>query len=144
MKKWELLNMELRSWDIGQALRLEQTSNNLMRAILRMCKENPKILGNQSSALSFKSKNDLLCDIEEIDSTEYSHLLKMMEIRNQFSHNPNAISFESLDEINPQINKYLEKPLLIDKIFQKNKNYDSRRKFKRKAKRPERIYETCG
>lgn len=33
----------------------------------------------------------------------------MMEIRNQFAHNPNAISFESLDEINPQINKYLEK-----------------------------------
>lgn len=108
MEKWEPLNMELRSWVISQVLRLEQTSSSLMRAILRMFKENPKTLGNQSSALSFKSKIDLLYDLEEIDKTEYKHLLKMMEIRNQFAHNPNAISFESLDQINPQINKYLE------------------------------------
>lgn len=109
MEKWKPLNMELRSWVISQVLRLEQTSSSLMRAILRMFKENPKTLGHQSSALSFKSKIDLLYDLEEIDKTEYNHLLKMMEIRNQFAHNPNAISFESLDEINPQINKYLEK-----------------------------------
>lgn len=109
MEKWEPLNMELRSWVISQVLRLEQTSSSLMRAILRMFKENPKTLGNQSSALSFKSKIDLLYDLEEIDATEYNHLIKMMEIRNQFAHNPNAVSFESLDEISPQINKYLEK-----------------------------------
>ena len=109
MEKWEPLNMELRSWVLSQVLRLEQTSSSLIRAILRMFKENPKTLGSQSSALSFKSKIDLLYDLEEIDKTEYNHMLKMMEIRNQFAHNPNATSFESLDEINPQINKYLEK-----------------------------------
>lgn len=119
--------MELRSWVISQVLRLEQTSSSLMRAILRMFKENPKTLGNQSSALSFKSKIDLLYDIEEIDSTEYNHLLKMMEIRNQFAHNPNAVSFESLDEINPQINKYLEK-FQFDGI-EKYENREEKLKF---------------
>ncbi len=109
MEKWKPLNMELRSWVISQVLRLEQTSSSLMRTILRMFKETSKTLGHQSSALSFKSKIDILYDLEEIDKTEYNYLLKMMEIRNQFAHNPNAISFESLDEINPQINKYLEK-----------------------------------
>lgn len=101
--------MELRSWVIGQVLRLEQTSSSVIRTILRMFNENSKTLGSQSSSLSFKSKIDLLYDLKEIDNTEYNHLIKMMEIRNQFAHNSNAISFESLDEINPQINKYLEK-----------------------------------
>nr|WP_315203793.1 hypothetical protein [uncultured Flavobacterium sp.] len=107
MEKWKPLNMELRSWVISHVLRLEQTSSSLIRTMLRMFNENSKTLGNQSSALSFKSKIDLLLDLEEINKTEYNHLLKLMEIRNQFAHNPNAISFESLDEINPDINKYL-------------------------------------
>lgn len=32
-----------------------------------------------------------------------------MEIRNQFAHNPYAVSFEALDSINPDINRYLLK-----------------------------------
>lgn len=109
MEKWKPLNMEVRSWVISHVLRLEQTSSSLMRAILRMFNENSKTLGNQSSSLSFKSKIDLLYDLEEIDKTYYNDLLKLMEIRNQFAHNPSAISFEELDNINPDINKYLEK-----------------------------------
>lgn len=117
MEKWQPLNMEIRSWAISHLLRLEQTSSSLMRAILRMFAEKSKTLGNQSSALSFKSKIDLLYDLEEIDKDDYNHLLKLMEVRNQFAHNPNAVSFESFDEINPDINKYLEKniPQEIDK-----------------------------
>lgn len=124
MGKWEPLNMQLRSWVISQVLRLEQTSSSSIKSVLRMVKENPKTLGNQSSALSFKSKVDLLYDLEEIDQTEYNHLLKLMEIRNQFAHNSNAISFESLDNINPQLNKYLEKfepPGLDPEITRENK-----------------------
>lgn len=109
MGKWKHLNMELRSWVIGHVLRLEQTSSSAIKSLLRMAKEKPKTLGNQSSALSFKSKVDLLYDLDEIDKEEYNHLLKLMEIRNQFAHNSDAVSFESLDDINPQINKYLEK-----------------------------------
>lgn len=101
--------MELRSWVISQMLRLEQASSDLIRAIIRLFNENSKTLGNQSSALSFKAKVDLLFDLEEIDKTEYNHLVKLMEIRNQFAHNPNAISFESFDDINADINKYLLK-----------------------------------
>jgi hypothetical protein len=109
MEKWQPLNMKLRSWAISHVLRLEQTSSSALRAILRMFKSDSKTLGNQSSALPFKSKIDLLFDLEEITKTEYSHLLKLMEIRNQFAHNPNATSFSELDKINPDISKYLLK-----------------------------------
>lgn len=109
MEKWTSLNMELRSFVISRVLRLEQTSSSLMKTILRLFKDDLKTLGNKSSALSFKSKIDLLYDLEEIDKTYYNHLLKLMEIRNQFAHNHNAVSFESLDEINPDIIKYLTK-----------------------------------
>ena len=117
MEKWKPLNMELRSWVISHVLRLEQTSSSLFRIILRMFKKDSKTLGNTSSALSFKSKIDLLYDLEEIDTTVYNHLIKLMEIRNQFAHNSNAISFEELDNINKNINTYLEKfiPFEIDK-----------------------------
>jgi DNA-binding MltR family transcriptional regulator len=109
MEQWQPLNMEIRSWAISHVLRLEQTSSSLMRAILRMFKEDSKTLGHQSSALSFKAKMDLLYDLEELEKEDYNHLLKLMEIRNQFAHNHNAVSFESFDDINPDINKYLEK-----------------------------------
>lgn len=109
MEKWEPLNMEIRSWVISQVLRLEQTSSDLIRTMLRLFNKDSRTLGNKSSALSFKSKVDLLYDFEEIDKTEYNHLIKIMEIRNQFAHNHNAISFESLDQINSDLNKYLLK-----------------------------------
>lgn len=107
MSKWNPLNMQLRSFVISHALRLEQSSTSAVKCILRMFNENSKTLGNKSSALSLKSKMDLLYDLEEISKDEYNHSLKIMEIRNQFAHNPDAISFESLDSINPNINKYL-------------------------------------
>lgn len=114
MGEWNELNMELRSFVISHMLRLEQTSSSLIRTILRMFNENPRTLGNQSSALSFKSKIDLLFDLDEIDKIEYNHLLKLMEIRNQFVHNPDAVTFESLDSINPDINRYIEKQTFDD------------------------------
>ncbi len=101
--------MELRSWVISHVLRLEQTSSSAIRAILRMFNKDSKTIGNKSSALSFKSKVDLLHYLEELEKSEYTHLLKLMEIRNQFAHNPNAVSFEEFDNINPEINKYLLK-----------------------------------
>jgi hypothetical protein len=109
MEKWVSLNMGVRSFVIELTLRLEQTSSSLIRTILRLFNDDLKTLGDKSSALSFKSKIDLLLDLEEIDKTDYNHLMKIMEIRNQFAHNHKAISFESLDEINPEINKYLNK-----------------------------------
>jgi len=107
MEEWQDLNIPLRCWIISHVLRLEQTSSSALRSIFRLFNENSKTLGNKSSALSFKSKIDLLHDLEEITEIEYKHLLKLMEIRNQFVHNPNAISFEEFDKINPDINKHL-------------------------------------
>lgn len=101
--------MELRSFVISQALRLEQSATDAARSILRLFNENSKTFGNKSSALSLKSKLDLLYDLEELTKDEYNHALKLLEIRNQFAHNPFAVSFESFDEINPDINKYLLK-----------------------------------
>ena len=109
MEEFKSLNMELRSFVIGNVLRLEQTSTDAIRAILRMFKKNSKTLGNQSSAFSFKTKIDLLYDLGELDKTHYLHLLKLMEIRNQFAHNVKATSFVELDKINPSINKHLSK-----------------------------------
>lgn len=120
MEKWKPLNMELRSWAISHVLRLEQTSSSALRAILRMFKTDSKTLGNQSSALPFKSKIDLLLDLEEITKTEYSHLLKLMEIRNQFAHNPNATSFTEFDNINEDINKYLLKHCPADLVAEED------------------------
>jgi len=107
MKKWNPLNMEVRTMVISHVLRLEETSSTAIKAMLRMFNKKSKTLGNQSSALSFKSKMDLLYDLEELDDKTYKHSIKMMEIRNQFAHNADAVSFESLDGINPEINKYL-------------------------------------
>ena len=109
MGKWKPLNMELRSFVISHALRLEQSATDASRSILRLFNENSKTFGNKSSALSLKSKFDFLYDLEELTKDEYNHALKLLEIRNQFAHNPYAISFESFDAINPEINKYLLK-----------------------------------
>lgn len=107
MEKWKPQNMALRSAVISKVLRLEQTSSSALRAIFRMFKQDSKTLGNSSSALPFKSKIDLLFDLEELEKAEYAHLLKLMEIRNQFAHNPNAVSFSSFETINKDIFNYL-------------------------------------
>lgn len=100
--------MESRSWVISHVLRLEQVSSDALREILRIYDHPSRTLGNQSKyALSFKTKIDLLYDLGEIDKPMYSHLIKLMEIRNQFAHNPTTISFASLDNIDDRINKYL-------------------------------------
>lgn len=109
MEKWGPQNMALRSAVISKVLRLEQTSSSALRAVWRIFKPNSKTLGNNSSALSFKAKIDILYDLEELDVTNYNHLIKLMEIRNQFAHNPNAISFSSFEEINKDVFKYLLK-----------------------------------
>lgn len=109
MSKWKPLNMKLRSDVISRVLRLEQTSSDALKAILRMFKIDSRTLGNKSSTLSFKSEIDLLVDLEEITPEESVHLQKIMEIRNQFAHNPNAISFSAFQTINSNVYKHLLK-----------------------------------
>lgn len=115
MKKNINLNMGLRSLVIEQVLKLELVTSNLLRSILKITEKDCKTLGNESSALSFKAKIDLLYDLKEIESKEYSDLVKIMEIRNQFAHNALIDSFEALDSLKSNVNNYLEKRIPKEK-----------------------------
>lgn len=109
MKKWKPLNIELRSQILVHSLRLEQVSTDILKKIVVGIKENPKTLGNQSSSLSFKTKIDFLYDLDDISKEEYNKYLKFMEIRNQFAHNSECNTFESLIDINDSITNFLLK-----------------------------------
>lgn len=109
MSKWKDLNMPLRNFVLSHAIRQEQTSSEIIKALLRILKPKTKTLSNKSSSLSFKNKIDLLYDMEELSNEEYNHILKFMEIRNQFIHNHECSSFIKLGESNPDLTKYLKK-----------------------------------
>ena len=107
--------MPLRSFVLSHAIRQEQTSSKIIKALLRILKQKTKTLSNKSSSLSFKNKIDLLYDLEELSSDEYNHLLKFMEIRNQFIHNHECSSFIKLGESNSELTKYLKKNFANEK-----------------------------
>lgn len=87
------INLELRSQILEMALTLENSINKLITVSLDIEHPDPKTIGNKSSSLSFKSKLDLLSDLEILSKEEYSKLLLVMEFRNQFLHNFNCVSF---------------------------------------------------
>ncbi len=109
MSKWKKLNMELRNEILEQSIRLEQSSTGIIKAILRILKDKTKTLSNKSTSLSFKNKIDLLYDLDELCKTEYTNLLKFMEIRNQFIHNHEFNSFSELSTDFPDLISYLKK-----------------------------------
>jgi len=102
------LNMQTRILVIENLLHIERLAKDLLRIIFRIFEQKTKTLGNTSNAISLKSKIDFLSDLNDIDDNEYKEFIKLMEIRNQFAHNSDAISFISLDAINPELNKYLK------------------------------------
>lgn len=107
MTESEKLNMRLRSYVLEHSIRLEGISASIVKSLLRILKDKTKTLSNKSSSLSFKNKIDLLHDLGDIDDLDYNHLIKFMEIRNQFAHNHECSSFVLLQESNPEITKYL-------------------------------------
>lgn len=109
MSKWGKLNMELRNLILEHSIRLEQTSTGIIKALLRILKDKTKTLSNKSSSLSFKNKIDLLYDLDELTKTEYTNLIKFMEIRNQFIHNHEFNSFTELSTDFPDLTTYLKK-----------------------------------
>jgi len=109
MSKWEKLNMPLRTVVLQHSIRQEQTSSEIIKALLRILKSKTKTLGNKSSSLSFKNKIDLLHDLEELTDEEYNQLIKFMEIRNQFIHNHECSSFIQLGGANAELTTYLRK-----------------------------------
>ncbi len=104
----EKLNMRLRSFVLEHSIRQERTSANIIKSLLRIVKNKTKTLGNKTSSLSFKNKIDLLHDLEEIDDEMYKHLVKFMEIRNQFAHNHECSSLLKLKGANSELTNHLK------------------------------------
>ena len=76
------VNIHLRGIILEHALHLEFHSGEIIFYILRTLKEEPKTLGNQGSSLGYKTKIDILYDLDEITSEAVIALIKQMEIRN--------------------------------------------------------------
>jgi hypothetical protein len=109
MPKQRLFNQELRGFILQHAIRQEGLTSEILKSIFRILKSKTKTLDNKSSSLSFKNKIDLLHDLGDITDEDNKHFTKLLEIRNQFAHNPKCISFVALDEENPEYTKHLLK-----------------------------------
>lgn len=110
MLRSKYLNMQLRSFVLQHAIRQEHLTAEILRLIFRILKHNTRTFGNSGSAVSFQNKIDFLSDLGEIEMKDYPHFRKILEIRNQFAHNPRCVSFEALSlEKKGDYTKYLFK-----------------------------------
>ncbi|MFC0878953.1 hypothetical protein ACE01N_20330 [Saccharicrinis sp. FJH2] len=113
------MNKELRSDILEKSLEIEYQLSKIIKEIIRVPKTDTKTLGNQSSSLTFKTKVDLIYDLDRINKDEYNLLILFMEIRNQFIHNLQADSFIETFQIlgNSKKNKILNLDPEISKVF---------------------------
>tara|TARA_B110000090_G_C13234728_1_gene390068 strand:+ start:69 stop:734 length:666 start_codon:yes stop_codon:yes gene_type:complete len=93
------MNIEIRTEILEQSLDIENNLSYVLKEIIQIPKKNTKTLDNRSSSLSFKTKVDLLYDLDRIEIEEYNYLILFMEIRNQFIHNIEADSYVKVFEI---------------------------------------------
>ncbi|WP_296320565.1 hypothetical protein [Winogradskyella sp.] len=94
---------------IEKTLRIESITSFLIKNIIGLAlNQETKTLSNKSSSLSLKSKIDLLYDCQKLTKKDYSNLLHILSIRNQFAHNFDCNKFEDL----PIYIDGIEKPLL--------------------------------
>ena len=102
------MNIECRIKILSKSLEIEEGLSSVLKEIIKVPKADTKTLGNRSSSLSFKTKADLLHDLNRITTEEYRRLILFMEIRNQFIHNINGNSFTKVFEfIGNDRKKYL-------------------------------------
>jgi len=90
------INIELRKGILERSLHVESMINQLLLLFLSINKDGTKTLSNKSSSLSFKSKVDLLYDLDKLTKPEHDKFILFMEIRNQFIHNMDCTSFLKL------------------------------------------------
>jgi hypothetical protein len=86
-------NIELRKNILSYALTIEHLVNELILMYLAILNKSTRSFGNRSGSLSFKSKIDLLYDIEVLTKQEHADLELLMVFRNQFLHNLSCNSF---------------------------------------------------
>lgn len=86
-------NIKTRSNVLYMCLVIEQDISEIILLYLNIDKENRKAITHKSSNLSFRSRIDLLFDLNIIDQTQHEYFLLLMEYRNQFMHNLDCDSF---------------------------------------------------
>ena len=113
------MNKELRLEILINSLELENQLSKIIARIIRVPKSGTKTLGNQSSSLSFKTKVDLLYDLDRISKSEYNLIILFIEIRNQFIHNLESDSFVKVCEIlgNNKRNKLVSIDSRVAKLY---------------------------
>lgn len=87
------MNIDLRSKILESSLNIENLLNEILLVLLGVKKEDSNTLGNKGSALSAKSKADILYDLDRLSKEQYKGLILFLEIRNQFIHNIQSESF---------------------------------------------------
>lgn len=88
------MNLKLKSHILENSINIEDGLTNILKTLLGVEEVNNKTLGYKGTALSFRTKADLLYDIGKISKETYSELIIFMEVRNQFIHNLDTNSFE--------------------------------------------------
>jgi len=88
------MNLKLRTLVLEKSLKIEAKLSEILMILLDIKESENKTLGYKGSALSLKSKVDLLFDINKIKKDVYVKLIMFMEIRNQFIHNIDSYTFE--------------------------------------------------
>lgn len=102
------ISFENRQIAITKVLRLEHLSSMLVKNLIGISvNKKTKSLDNKSSALSLKSKLDLLLDTDKINKETYKYLLLILSIRNQFAHNYSCNNFKDLSLFIDGIDKHL-------------------------------------
>jgi hypothetical protein len=90
-----MFKMDNRLEYLGRSLLVEALLSSFLSGLIGISDhKNSKSFGNKSSALSFKAKVNLLLDMKVFDKSDDWKLEKFMEIRNQFVHNLDAVSYE--------------------------------------------------
>lgn len=100
---------ENRQIAIEKTLFIELLTSKLIKHMMGLDLDgNTKTLDNKSSSISLRAKIDLLMDCGKIDKQNYTNLLHIISIRNQFAHNFECNNFEDL----PKFIDGIDKPLL--------------------------------
>lgn len=89
---------KIRNKVLSTSLRIDELITVMLADLLGIDSKSSLTLGNKGSALTFKSKVELLIDIGALDRVSKSKFIKFMEIRNQFAHNISAESFSTCFE----------------------------------------------
>jgi hypothetical protein len=89
----DALERASRSFVLAQSLYVEKLASRVIAELLGIDRGTSSVLGNTSKALSFNTKIDLLMDLEVLNKKDKAKFLTFMEIRNQFMHNSEAVSF---------------------------------------------------